>query len=238
MFQTEEAHWWYLGLRDLIVPAVLGGLIGRDRTTVLDAGCGTGRNLAALASVNAVGLEFSKEAFRFLRRRGLNALARGSVDRLPFRDQSFDVVLSADVLCCVGPPGDLAALREFRRVLKPGGRLILNLPAYDWLRGRHDEAVHTRKRYTQAGLVGLLSQAGFVIQICSYRNTFLFPIVAAVRLGQRLRGDGGGSGSDLSIPPVAVNRLLSLPLLVENRLIRWGVRFPFGLSVHVVAEPS
>ncbi|MGE3818056.1 MAG: class I SAM-dependent methyltransferase [Isosphaeraceae bacterium] len=238
MYQSEEGHWWYVGLRDLVLPAVLEGVAGIDRPTILDAGCGTGATLAFLRGDRAFGLEYSAEAFIFLRRRGLARLARGSVDRIPFADGSFDAILSADVLCCLGSPGDLDALREFRRVLKPGGRLVMNLPAYQWLRSGHDQAVHTRRRYTRGELGRLLTQADLRIRTNSYRNSILFPIVVLVRLAQRLvtRSSSRIPHSDLRPLPAVLNWTLSLPLLLENRLIRLGFRFPFGLSAYVVAE--
>ncbi|MBY0396020.1 MAG: class I SAM-dependent methyltransferase [Thermoleophilia bacterium] len=238
MYRIEDDHWWYVGLRDLLV-GPLREAAGGDGPgpAILDAGCGTGRTLADLADRRAFGLEFAAEAFRFLRSRGVDRVARGSVCRLPFADGAFDAVVSADVLCCVGAPGDLEALREFRRVLRPGGVLLLNLPAYPWLMGRHDAAVHTKRRYTRPVLRALLESAGLTVRACSYRNTLLFPVAAAVRLAQRLApaGRGGPARSDLSRPSGPVNRLLTLPLLLENRLVRAGAVLPFGLSVYARA---
>src|SRR4051812_42181955 len=128
MFAAEGRHWWYWGLRDLVVPLARGeagaGAAAGGGVTGLDAGRGTGANLEALAlaGVRAFGLERAAEAFPFLKARGVTRAARGSVVHLPFADRTFDLVLSTDVLCCVGPPGDLAAARELARVLKPGGR--------------------------------------------------------------------------------------------------------------------
>lgn len=236
MYDAEDRHWWYVGLRDLIVPSVLERLRGNEGAALLDAGCGTGRTLACFDDARAFGIELSSEAFRFLSRRGLDRVAKGTVARLPFADSQFDVVVSADVICCLGAPDDLEALREFARVLRPGGALLLNLPACPWLKGRHDEAVHTKRRYTRSGLLGLLREAGLVPEFCSYRNTLLFPPAVLVRLAQRLNKSRGPVRSDVRTPSPTVNRLLAAPLRAENRWLRAGLRLPFGLSVYAVAR--
>lgn len=238
MFRNEDAHWWYWGLRDLVLPFVAarakeqGGAVA-----VLDAGCGTGKHLDALRKMGteALGVELAPAAFEFLRRRGLDGVARASISRVPFPDQSFDVVLSTDVVCCIEPPGDGEALRELARVLKPGGWLVLNLPAYPKLRSSHDEAVHIRRRFTRESLRGLLTDAGLRIRTLTYRNTLLFPIAALVRMARRGSAPHAQPASDLAPLPGPVNGLLKLPLSLENRWIRQGGRLPFGLSVFCIA---
>lgn len=234
MYRTEDGHWWYWGLRDLVLPFAGAG---SGPPVVLDAGCGTGKHLEALArrATRSVGVELSAEAFGFLRQRGLRNVARGSIDRLPFPDQAFDLVLSTDVVCCVEPPADRAAAAELARVLRPGGTLVLNLPAYEGLRSRHDAAVHTRQRFTRGSAVRLLEGAGLEVKTATYRNTFLFPLAAAVRLLRRGGAGAGAATSDLTPPPAPLNQLLKLPLYLENRWIRAGGRLPFGLSVFCVA---
>lgn len=239
MFRNEDAHWWYWGLRDLLLPIVAERAKGQGgAVAILDAGCGTGKHLDALRRMGteALGVELAPSAFEFLRRRGLDGVARASIGRVPFPDQSFDVVLSTDVVCCIEPPGDGEALRELARVLKPGGWLVLNLPAYPMLRSSHDEAVHIRRRFTRGSLRGLLADAGLRVRTLTYRNTLLFPIAATVRLARRgAPAHSAKPASDLAPLPGPVNGLLKLPLSLENRWIRRGGRLPFGLSVFCVA---
>jgi SAM-dependent methyltransferase len=237
LFHREEDYWWYVGLRDLVLADLARFARGRGALTLLDAGCGTGKLLEACRGFRAYGLEYAPEAFPFLCRRGLSDVVRASVCRIPFADASFDAVVSMDVLYHVAAPGDLEGLREMSRVLKPGGLLLLNLPAYEFLRSHHDLAIHTQQRYTSGRLRALLRQAGLRAQALTYRNTLLFPVAALVRLTQKLfRPHPAQAQSDLRPLPRLLNRVLTVPLLVENRLIRLGLRLPFGLSVYCAAR--
>ena len=146
MDAVEGRMWWYRALHARLGDA-LAGVHGR----VLDAGCGTGGLLAALRqthpALDLVGLEWSDEAARRAREKSGAAIARGSVNALPFAAASFAAVVSADVLCHAGvDPG--AALAELHRVLRPGGRLVVNMPAYAWLLSAHDRQVHNARRWT------------------------------------------------------------------------------------------
>jgi hypothetical protein len=140
-----------------------------------------------------------------------------------------------DVIYHVAAPADFRALLEMKRVLKPGGILLLNLPAYECLRSHHDAAVHTKQRYTRGRIRDLLAEAGWKIQTITYRNTMLFPIAAVVRGLQKLFSpDPSTLKSDLSPLPRIINQALTIPLYMENRLIQWGGRLPFGLSLYCV----
>jgi SAM-dependent methyltransferase len=236
MYDREEGYWWYVGLRALVLSLVTRFAGGREPLRLLDAGCGTGKLLETCQAYRAYGLELSAEAFRFLRRRGLDRVVQASVCRIPFPEDTFDVVVSNDVLYTVASPGDVRALGELARVLKPGGLLLLNLPAYEFLRSRHDVAIHTRQRYTRGRLREMLAMAGLQIRTLTYRNTLLFPLAALVRFAQKVfRPHPAAAQSDLRPLPAVLNRALTLPLLMENWLIRRGVRLPFGLSVFCVA---
>jgi hypothetical protein len=125
------------------------------------------------------------------------------------------------------------------RVLKPGGLLVMNLPAYEFLRSEHDVAIHTKQRYTRGRLRDMLREAGLQIHSLTYRNTLLFPVAAVVRLAKKLfRPRPAEARSDLKPLPRVLNGALTVPLWVENRLIRLGVRLPFGLSVYCTATKA
>src|SRR5262249_30516978 len=155
---------------------------------------------------SVVGVDLAPEALQRAAERGLRSnLAQGSVERLPFRNASFDMLASFEVVYHLGVGDDLRALAEFRRVLPPGGLLRLRLPAHDWLRGEHDRLVHTRHRYTRDEVGRKLKGSGFAPRYLSWGNTILFPPAAAKRLLERLRphpeADDTAAEPDLWQPP-------------------------------------
>ena len=237
MFAQEERHWWYVGMRR-ISAALLDRFGPRTEQTcplrILDAGCGSGGMTRFLARRGRVtGIDLAPEALGYARRRGLTSLARASVGQLPFRSASFDVVTSFDVLYHLNVDDDLMALAELHRVLRPGGVLLIRLPAYDWIRGAHDEAVHTRHRYTQDELTGKLDAVGYRVEHATYANSVLFPLAPVKRYLEHRNGTQ--DATDLWLPPAPINRLLSDLLSLEAIPAR-GVGLPWGLSVFAVAR--
>lgn len=232
MFAAEDRQWWYAGMRAissaLLAPARTAGPRGR----ILDAGCGSGANLAWLQREGrAVGVDLWPEALAFSRRRGVS-VARASVLALPFPDRSFDLVTSFDVLYHRWVEDDRVALQELHRVLKPGGLLLVRLPALRALWGAHDEAVHSRHRYTRAELRALLEGAGFEVLRASYANFFLFPLLLLRRSLDRLLHR---HGSDVGFLPAPFEALFRGLLLLEARLVG-QVSLPVGASVFALAR--
>jgi SAM-dependent methyltransferase len=233
MFDVEDRHWWYVAVRREVEAWLDRGRRSSGPLRILDAGCGTGGLLANLRTEAwKVGVEISTEGIRLARRRGIR-LVRSSVSALPFADDSFDAVVSIDVLCHSGVE-ERQAVEEAARVLRPGGLLIVQVPAFESLRGGHDAAVWTKRRYRRGEVARLLSGGGLSLRQSSYRNALLFPLAAAVRLaGRRRHMPREGARSDVRPVPRVVNGFFSGVLAVE-RLFRRG--FPFGLSVFGVAE--
>lgn len=233
LFQSEERHWWYLGMQRA-VGSLLSRYLDRGRDLrILDAGCGTGGMLMYLRRFGSVvGVDVAEDAIALCRRRDLSQIARASVERLPFGNESFHLIVSFDVIYHRAVVNDRLALDEFHRVLKPGGLLVVRVPAYDWLRGTHDVAVHTRHRYTRRELGGKLHDSGFRIRKLSHVNSLLFPLAAAKRL---LEGAGWSSRADLDLPSPFVNRLLMQVLHLEAAVLPL-LSFPWGLSVLAVAS--
>lgn len=242
MFAFEEDYWWYRALRRRIFAALRrAGALSREEgrapaspPVCLDAGCGTGMLLAALGPrVRPLGLDSCTAALALARRRGPAPLVRATVEHLPLRDASVDVIVSADVLYHREVRDDVAALREAARCLKPGGVLVLNLPALAALRSVHDDAVHTARRYTTAEVREKLARAGLAPIEVRYWNWILLPPIALLRLlrrrpqpywerpgGERERQAGRGLHSDLVPLPRWVNALLFTVLRLEERLGR------------------
>ena len=235
MYRVEDGHWWYQGMKSLTL-GILDKYVGRDgNLDILDAGCGTGAVMRYLAPFgNITGVDFSPAALEFCRLRGANQLVESSILEMPFDGESFDLITSFDVLSECGAVNDEIGLREFYRVLRPGGRLLLRLPAYRWLRGRHDERVHTRHRFTKSELSGKLRNAGFEVQHASYANTILFPLALAKRMSEKIFPPKQ-EGSDLTIPVGPSNAVFSALLTAEGPLVR-TIGLPFGLTVISLAR--
>ena len=236
IYAVEDRHWWYTGMRRITETLVESLYPGRTDLRILDAGCGTGaaaRYLARWGRVTAI--DYSALALGFSTARGLNSLGQASVTALPFAPGSFDLVTSFDVLYhrAVGDYHD--ALRQFRRVLRPGGRVLLRLPAYDWLRGRHDDVIHTARRFTAPELAAALGEAGFTVERLSYANTLLFPLALGKRLLERTAPGGGDGQSDVAPNPPWLDAALSRVLAAEALWLRRR-SLPFGLTVVAVGR--
>lgn len=240
MFEAEEGHWWYRGLHDQVGKALDRCRRGRPGPLkVLDAGCGSGKVLERLArdGHDVAGLDLSATALSLAARRGPFPLFRASVAALPVRDAAFDVILSLDVLANLPPSALPGALADCRRVLVPGGWLILNLVAFQALYGEHDRAVGVVRRYRRGQVARFLAGAGFDVELLTYSNTLLFPAAALVRLWRRRGRAGQDPRSDLSPLPGPLNTALARVRSFENDLmVGLGLPMPFGLSVFALAR--
>jgi SAM-dependent methyltransferase len=233
MYEAEERHWWYAGQRAIALALLDRALDGDSRARrILDAGCGTGNNLLHLARRGrAVGVDLSEDALRFCRTRGV-AAAKAGVEALPFPPSAFDCVTSFDVIYHRGVGDDAAAVAEMARVLRPGGLLLLRVPALRVLWGAHDEAVHSRHRYTRAEVEALLRGAGLEVVRATYCNTLLFPLLALRRGVDRLTGR---HGSDVAFLPAPLEWTFRHLLLLEARMLA-AASFPIGASVVALAR--
>jgi SAM-dependent methyltransferase len=235
MFEAEEAQWWYAGQRAIasaLLEAALGsGAPGPRR--LLDAGCGTGFNLLALGRLGrATGIDLAPEAVAFCRERGVRAV-RASLLALPFPDAAFDAVTSFDVIYHAWVTDDRAAVAEMARVLRPGGALLVRVPALKMLWGAHDVEVLSRHRYTRPELRGLLEGCGLRAERATYCNSLLFPLLFARRTLDRLLGR---EGSDVGFLPAPLEWLFARALRAEAAAVRRGFSFPVGASVVALAR--
>jgi len=225
---AEGRMWWYRALHARVIDA-LKDVSGR----VLDAGCGTGGLLAALAvlapGLELTGLEFFAAAARRAGEKSGAVVVRGSVNAMPFADASFDAAIAADVLCHAGVD-PAAALAELRRVLRPGGRLVVNMPAYAWLMSAHDRRVHNARRQTAAELRATLAAAGFGRIDVGYWNGLLLPLMIAER---KLLARGENAASDVAAFPPWLDTMLHGITALERRL---PFPLPAGGSVLATAE--
>lgn len=236
MFELEDSLWWYAGMRRIVDGMLRRHLgSGSPPLAVLDSGCGTGGSLSLLERYGRVtAFDFSKRAAEMFATRRTGRILVASTDAVPFADASFDLVTSFDVVCQIEAPGDEAALAELARVLKPGGTLVVRVPALQMLHGSHDITLQTQHRYTRGELATKVRRTGLEVQEATYANTILFPVAFGRRMLAKLRHKAGGESD---VRPVAepLNRALLLVLSLEAAILT-RTRLPIGLSVIALAR--
>ena len=244
MAAVEGDHWWYRGLRDAIARTLYARYSPMPlQAKVLDAGCGTGENLRFLKRLlrpaYVGGFDLSPLAVRLSRAKVPDADVYQSDIRDPeVHAAELDLVLSCDVLSIAGIEESSAGLRRLVERLRRGGLLIMNLPAYAWLRSRHDVATSTRDRVTAGQVRQLLAGLGLAVELITYRLFSLFPAIVLARLPSmlRLKQQSPEAGSDLRLAPKWINPLVYPVLCAENAPLVRGMRFPWGSSVYAVAR--
>lgn len=200
---------------------------------ILDAGCGVGGGLRWLAEFGPVtGVDLHPLAVRHSRSISLQ-VAQASIQQLPFPAETFDAVTSFEVLYHLSVSNDESALREFARVLKPGGWALVRVPAHDWLRGAHDRQVHTRHRYSAGELRQKLERASLHVRRLTPVGSFLFPAAVLRRLTQ----SHAEQESDVQLPPALINTALTYLLSAERFWLRYAP-LPFGLSLLALAQKN
>ena len=232
MLEVDEHHWWYRGRR-AIIAGELEQLSLEPGAKVLDAGCGSGRTLVDLARYGEVsGIELNQDAAAHARTRGAYDVRIGRLEELPWEPDRFDLITCLDVVEHI--PDDVHALRELRRVSRPGGWLLVTVPAYQALWSRHDEANHHQRRYSRRTLAASARAAGWQVTRLTSFNSLLLAPAAIVRLAQRNRPAEGDYTPDLHLGPAWLNRFLEWPLRAEARWLRAGRTLPAGLSLMAV----
>ncbi|MSP16437.1 MAG: class I SAM-dependent methyltransferase [Myxococcales bacterium] len=235
--QVERTHWWFRGRRKILTRLITGlspALAPHAR--VLDVGCGTGANGPVLAAAGrtAIGVDASSVplAQHGSGERGHTARVRGDAASLPFADGSFDLVAALDVLEHMDD--DRAAAREFLRVLAPGGRAIIFVPALKILWGLQDDVSHHRRRYRRAELHAVLTNAGLEVERLTYFNTLLFPPILAARLAMRVRRPKH-LASENQVGGRLTNALLASIFALEAPIVA-KLDLPIGVSLACIAR--
>jgi SAM-dependent methyltransferase len=240
MYTQEDDHWWYTGMRSIVAALLPPDSLARQ-ARVLDAGCGTGYSMGWLRrryGARVTGIDYYPHGLVFCRQRGERELVRADAAELPFTDGVFDLVTSFDVLSHLRNEDSRSrALCEFRRVLRPGGRLMARVAAHEWLRSSHDNVIMTHHRFGRCELRDAVLSAGFQLLRLTFANALLFPFAVLWRLAKRSGLAPGGS----DVRPATrggkrMNRMLQSILEAEAAVMRHSrIRFPFGLSLIVIA---
>ncbi len=241
MRSEEDTYWWYVALRSLVVMYARPILKNLKKPRVLDAGCGTGGNLEVMrdhfSETALFGVDIDPQAVEFSKQRSIAEIQQASVEALPFRNELFDLVVSLDVLY-FKDLDDKKAIVEFTRVLKAGGYLIMNLPAFKFLRGQHDVAVSTARRYTKKDVKQLVMSADLTIIKSTYWNMIFSPVLLLWRpLSLLFTRKRETAQSDLKRLPFFLNQILKWAALSEAWLTR-RLSLPFGSSIFIVARKN
>lgn len=233
--KMERHHWWFRAKRELLAQELRH--VGAAGSVAVDVGCGTGevvRRLNELPFETVVGVDLSLYALELARKESelSSPLLASKAGRLPVRTGSADCLVSLDVVEHLDD--DVEALREFARVVQPGGTVVVAVPAYNWAWSDHDVVLGHRRRYTRRTLLEAAAAAGLVVQRCTYYHSWLVPLALAVRrtpLRRLLRGEA----EEASYVNPTVNRLLGAVTAVERAASRL-FDLPTGLSVMLVAR--
>jgi len=234
MAQTESSHWWFVGRRAILTMVIRSLSFPKD-ARILEVGCGTGGNLDLLAEFGEVcAMELDPGGRQIATEKTANRydIRAGSCpDDIPFGSQKFDLICLFDVLEHI--EGDRDALAGLKERLAPGGRLIVTVPAYQWLWGPHDAFLYHKRRYTAGTLGKVVAAAGLRMPRITYFNTLLFPLVLVGRLKDKLLGSKTATGT--GVPPTALNRVLT-GMFSAERVWLAGADLPFGVSLLCVLE--
>lgn len=236
MDRLEQEHWWFVSRRSIIDTVLRSRLASvGSRSAILDAGCGTGGNLDLLSGLSGdvTGLEMEPGAAEIARSKSGKAVFIGSLpDQVPFADGSFDLIVLLDVLEHI--EDDMGALVSLTAKLKPGGHLIITVPAFSFLWSKHDESHHHKRRYRLHELTGKMRRCHLVPTYASYFNTWLFPLIALVRMLQKTVRLFDKT-DDLSMPSPLLNKLLTEVMSSERHILKRG-KLPFGVSIMAIGQ--
>jgi SAM-dependent methyltransferase len=233
--RAEATHFWFHGFRSFVTPVLAAHAAGRRNLRLIDCGCGTGSNLSLLAPHGRTfGFDVTSLGVTRAAATGV-PVARADITRIPFASNSFDVVTSFDVLQCVAE--DMPAIQEMARIAKPGGTIVLTLAALEALRGDHAAVWNEARRYTPSSARQLVEAAGLEVNQLSFLFASLFPLMLAVRTGQRLmqRFRPPRADTDIAVPAAPINAALTWLVRMEAAIAR-RVPMPIGSSLLVVAR--
>ena len=235
MYNLETNFWWYKVLHALVDSSIRKHKPS-EPIRIFDAGCGTGRMMEICQKYGTVsGIDYSTDAVYFAKKRNLQNIELGDLNNYYFDNNRYDVVVSLDVLCHSAIENDLAVIEKFYHTLSHDGLLIINLPAFEYLKRGHDIAVHTKRRYRKRAFESELNKIGFTILQSSYRMPLLYFIILTSKLFGKTSKTQEAE-SDLKELPPWLNVCLFHFGRLENWFLKHGFSFPVGSSIFVIAQ--
>ena len=232
MAELDQRHWWYRARREVIAALIRRRAPPPVDARILEVGCGTGHNLAMLGQFGVVdAVELDEEARAMAEKRLGKPVHSAPLPELAgINDGAYDLIGAFDVIEHIDD--DAAALASIAAKLKPGGKLVMTVPAHQWMWSAHDVVNHHKRRYSKRGLRRLVGRSPLRLDAIGYFNSLLFPIAVAERSASRLRGK---EDSDVKLPAKPLNLALERTFAAERHLIG-RVPLPPGLSLFAVAS--
>lgn len=230
----EKTYWWHIGRKDIIKKQLHKYFGNNRRIKILNIGCGTGGIIGLLEEFGEVkNIDVSKTAVDIAKRNGYKNVFIYDGKNIPFKKHYFDIIIALDVLEHI--EDDLSALKLWKKYLKPGGYLLLTVPAYQWLWSEHDEALHHYRRYLASDLHRTLNLVGFKAIKRTYAIILFFPVIVGYRLIKSVfPGEEGGNTSYVILPNLLNSILISI-LRLEARMLIY-LSMPFGTSILFLAK--
>lgn len=239
MFDAEDRHWWYVGNHEIFIELLKKHQLLKENIKVLDAGCGTGKwlqRLTSQAQVNYTGIDYHPQAVSLAKSRGVNNVMQADLNSYDASHNSLNLITSFDVICSKDVD-DKLAVPNFYNWLSEDGNLLLSVPAYRFLLGKHDNVVHQNKRYCKKEVKKLLVENGFEIIKISYCVCLLFPVAVLKRWSDKVFKSKNAEHNEVKMPGKYINKFFLTIMRFEKFLLK-HISLPFGLSVIVLAKKS
>ena len=235
MYQQENFFWWYKVLHEIVKSFVKKKTQGRQQK-IFDAGCGTGRMAELLQNEGEIsGMDFSKEAVAYSKERGLERISQGDINTWEFKENYYDFIISLDVLCHESIFNEKEIYKRMNNGLKQGAFLILNLPAFNYLKRDHDICVQTKKRFRKVAVIKDLNETGFEVKKATYRMPILYFIILLQKAKRKIIKPKK-TNSDLNSVPNWINKTFYTLGKIENYYLTRIGSIPFGSSLFIIAQ--
>ena len=232
MAEHDQTHWWYTARRRVLAAFIRREITLSANPKILEIGCGTGHNVPMLrgfGAVDAVELDPAARAVAS-ERLGIEVMGASLPGLEGIAECHYDLVAILDVIEHV--EDDSAGLAAITRLLKSGGKVLITVPAHQWMWSAHDRLNHHHRRYSKKTLTELVAGAGLRLEQMRYFNSLLFPLAVVARLASKATGREGGEDK---LPPAPVNRLFDTLFGAEAYLLG-KVPLPPGLSLVAIAS--